>query len=149
MCLLHKANDNCECILLMFNETYIICFSFISIFLLFKDTAARSQKWTWLSSTRRTTREGTTLVTTTWSETNPGGRRFSGEASGSTWPSGRRRARSSTRGSTFSASSSLLVKMTYDNLMNYRQVVKLYWSSGPKNGTFLAKYRGDPLRTSS
>jgi hypothetical protein len=30
----------------------------------------------------------------------------------------------------------------------YRQVVKL-WSSGPKNGGFLAKYRGDPLRTSS
>jgi hypothetical protein len=30
----------------------------------------------------------------------------------------------------------------------YRQVVKL-WSSGPKNGGFLAKYRGDPLRTCS
>ncbi len=30
----------------------------------------------------------------------------------------------------------------------YRQVVEL-WSSGPKNGGFLAKYRRDPLRTSS
>jgi hypothetical protein len=31
---------------------------------------------------------------------------------------------------------------------NYSQVVEL-WSSGPKNGGFLAKYRGDPLRTCS